>query len=86
MTNFYQNNKKEILDFAKSQANELGHFSIAEIFMHMNKNIHHTYNIVEGAEGIHNIDCEQHDQIAEAMASYVASETAVLYQHFLEND
>ena len=85
MTNFYDDNRSEILDFAKKQVDDFGHESVACMLRSMNSNIRSEFREAQVVEGLYDTDCEQHNQVAEAMASYVGSEVATFYHQFLEN-
>ena len=84
MVDFYNDNKKEILDYAKAQVAHCGYSSVGALLQTQDSLIRNVLTEVEVVEGLYDEDYEQHKQVAVAMSYYIGAETAMYYIKYMQ--
>lgn len=82
---FYDDNKKEILDFAKLEAVDYGSDSAVEMVKGFGL-LNGLYSGDEVAEGMHDADSESHQQIANALTMFTGEQLARSYENFIDQN
>lgn len=82
---FYVDNKKKILEFAKLEAADYDCDSAVEMVKSFGL-LNGLYSSDEVAEGMHDVDSESHQQIANAMTMFVGEQLARSYETFIDQN
>ncbi|MBO6224342.1 MAG: hypothetical protein J6N72_02650 [Psychrobacter sp.] len=86
LADFFTENKKDIIAFAKETATDLGHTSVSDMVQHFNGLKSDEYTPDQIAEAIYDTENENHQQLAAVMASFVGEEVARSYERLIEDE
>ena len=85
LVEFFTENKKEIMAFAKETAEELGHTSASDMIKHFGCLKNDAYTTDQIAEALYDTENENHEQLASAMAWFAGEELSRSYERLIED-